>query len=141
MHVAFQCLYGKRPFEMTAAEKEQWATLENAIDVVAYTNISPLVLREVGEVSFGDRQCPQAIHWQHGKVDRVALDDMPAEFASFRPGQPFEAVVERDRRTGTLRKVRYVKRIAAYRKLSSSELRGFLDSLPTTAQAPKATDW
>ena len=132
VHTAFQQLSGMRPFEMSTDELATWKILEDAIDVVAYRNSTPITLLEIGEVSFERRQTPQAVRWKHGRKERVSLDQMPAAFAALRPGQCFEAVVEREPLTGDLLRSTYVKPIATVRPLSGPQLQAFWESLNDT---------
>jgi hypothetical protein len=141
VHEGFQDLYGKRPFEMTREEAQRWDILETMIDVVSYQNETPVVVRQLGQVTQVHRG-PRQITWVDGRKEIVGLDVMPPEFARFKPGQPFEAVVERDPVTGQLRRVRYVHRVASLRGLSDSELAKFWNSLPGTSTLPESTmDW
>jgi hypothetical protein len=131
VHEAFQDLYRRRPFELTSEDRARWNVLESLIDVVSYRNETPMVVRQIGKVSQA-RPLPRKVTWIDGRSDYVSLELMPPEFASYRPGQPFEADVERDPRTGRLLRVRYVRRIKAIPPMSDSELQTFWDSLPGT---------
>lgn len=141
VHVAFQILYRKRPFEMTEQELSQWEVLERRIDVGLYESRTPFILREIGHL-VAARPDPYKIVWFDNSEDEVALAAMPAEFARFKPGQWFEALVERDRLTGRLRKVRYLHAIDPLEPMSGSEATGFWNDLPTTATLPRSDrDW
>ena len=140
VHEAFQDLYRKRPFEMTEREQEQWRALQDAIDVVGYRNETPIVVRQIGKVSRA--RLPRQITWIDGKTETVALDDLPGEFASYKPGQPFEADVERDPLTWRLRKVRHVQRIHSIPPMAQAELQRFWATMPGTSSLPTSDrDW
>jgi hypothetical protein len=141
VHEAFQELYGKRPFEMSEEEAARWQIIENVIDVVGYRNETPVVVRQVGHVT-KTRPSHRQITWIDDKSESVNLDDWPGEFASYKPGQPFEADVEHDPLTGKMRKVRVVRRIGNIHPLASGELQKFWQSLPTTSSLPVSDrDW
>lgn len=139
IHETFQDLYGKRAFEMSEAELSAWRLLEDLIDVVGYRNSTPLVLREVGWVS-ETRPEPRRITWSDGRREPVDLEKMPGPFAAYKPGQWFEAVVERDSVTGQLLRVVSVQRVPAMRPMSEDHLSEFLQSLPGTNELPDSDE-
>ena len=141
VHVAFQRLYRKMAFEMSPDEQIQWDALEKAIDVAAYRASRPLVLRQIGQVS-RVRPNPSEIVWFDRTVEEIPLVELPADFARLESGQWFEAIVERDRATGRLKKMRYVHPIQAVEPMTPERARAFWASLPTTASLPQSTrDW
>ena len=141
VHEAFQELYGKRPFEMNEEDQKRWQVLESFIDVVGYRNETPVVVRQVGQVT-RTRPSHRRIEWVDGKSESVNLDDWPGEFASYKPGQPFEADVEHDPLTWKMRKVRFVRRVGAIHPMAEGELKRFWQSLPTTRSLPVSErDW
>jgi hypothetical protein len=141
IHEAFQDLYGKRPFEMNADDLERWQVIEEIVDVVGYRNETPVVVRQVGEVSQA-RPLPRRITWVDGKSELVSLEELPGEFASYKPGQPFEADVERDPLTWKMRKVRYIRRIKPIHPMKGGELERFWQTLPPTNSLPASDrDW
>jgi hypothetical protein len=141
IHVAFQRLYRKVPFEMSAPERAQWEALAKAVDVEAYEARTPLVLRQLGQLTRAHPD-PYEIRWLDNRAETVDLAVLPPEFAQFKPGQWLEAITERDRRTWRLRKVRYVQPVEPLRPLSGEQLGKFWDGLPTTAGLPQSTrDW
>jgi hypothetical protein len=142
VHEAFQELYGKRPFEMTTDERDRWDVLEDLIDVVGYQNETPVRVRQIGQVTQA-RPLPRQITWVDGaKENNIELALMPGEFAAYKPGQWFEAVVERDPLTWRLRRVLHVQRTPSVNPLSGANLERYWSSLPTTATLPTSTrDW
>lgn len=141
VHESFQDLYRKRPFEMTEEERGKWDALEDRIDIVGYRNEAPVLVRQLGQLTQA-RPFPRRITWIDGTTDLVRLEAMPGEFAGYKPGQWFEAIVERDPLTWSLRKVRYVRRTLSLRGMSSAELSQYWSSLPTTQTLPESTrDW
>lgn len=135
VHEAFQDLYRKRPFEMAADEQSKWAILEGLIDVTGYQNETPVLVRQLGQIT-QSRPLPRQITWVDGGKELVRLELMPDEFASYKPGQWFEAIVERDRLTWKLRRVRYVQRTPSIRAMSQAVLSQYWRSLETTEQLP-----
>jgi len=135
VHEAFQELYGKRSFEMTEEELARWQILEDMIDVVGYHNETPIVVRQIGQVMQA-RPLPRRIKWIDGTTEPINLEDMPGEFARYKPGQPFEADVERDPVTWKIRKVRFVRRIGSVPALAAADLQKFWQGLPATNSLP-----
>jgi hypothetical protein len=131
VHEVFQDLYGKRPFEMDTKDLENWQILENTIDIVGYRNEAPILIRQIGKV-YSARPSPRRIMWIDGNSEGVNLADWPSEFASYKPGQPFEADVEHDPLTWKMRKVRFVRRIGPVQSMSPGELQKFWQSLRST---------
>lgn len=139
IHGAFQELYSKRPFEMTADELELWQTLECVIDVPTYRNTMPLTIRQIGKVT-QCRPLPQQVEWEDGHKESVRPEQMPAEFAGYKAGQPFEAMVVREPVNLQLLKVSYVKRIKPLPRMTEDEREALLRNTTSTASLPNA-DW
>jgi hypothetical protein len=135
VHEAFQSLYGKAAFELSEEEQQQWRVLENIIDVVGYRNETPVVVRQLGKV-VQSRPLPRKIEWIDGKSEIVRLENMPGEFAGYKPGQPFEADVERDPLTWRLLRVRSIRRISTITPMTPAKLQEFWQSLPATNSLP-----
>lgn len=140
VHCRFQELIAKRPFEMTEAEKVDWQLLENHIDVPAYHRNTPLTLQQVGKVGARVRPVPEWIEWEDGYKEHVRLDQMPGEFAAYKPGQPFRATVVRDAIDFHLVKVTHIQRIRPLPRMLPQEFKNLIDSIPTTRSLPEA-DW
>jgi hypothetical protein len=139
VHSRFQDLYYKRPFEMTREEAEVWAALESVIDVPAYKIYTPLRIRQAGKV-VGYRAYPERIEWEDGQKESVRLDQMPGQFAAYKAGQPFEAVVLRDPVDFRLIRVTDVRRTSGLPMMKRDEFDGLISRIPTTASLPDA-DW
>ena len=139
LHARFQKLYSKRPFELTEQEAEIWRTLESLIDVPTYRNTTHLMIRQIGKV-VRCRPFPEQIEWEDGHKESVRLDQMPGEFATYKPGQPFEAIVARDPSDLRLVKVGHVRRISPLPRPSAAEVEALLREVPTTSSLPVA-DW
>jgi hypothetical protein len=140
VHGAFQSLYGKRPFEMSQDERQAWDVLEGLIDVVGYRNETPVLVRQLGQITQA-RPWPREITWVDGsKETNIDLALMPGELAGFKPGQWFEAIVERDPLTWRLRRVRHAQRVPSLVPLQGADLERYWSALPTTASLPDSTD-
>lgn len=139
VHCQFQALFAKRPFEMTGLEKATWQLLESHIDVSTYRATTPLTIRQIGKV-VGARPNPDLIEWEDGLKEKVRLDQMPGEFATYKPGQPFEAVVARDPTDFHLLKAAHIQRIKSPPRVSPDEIDELLRYIPTASSLPDA-DW
>lgn len=96
IHIRFQQLYSKRPFEMTEEEYHEWIKLANTIDLLNYKTTTPLETREIGCVSYKNLPYPYRIKWLTDENYIINPSEVPGELMSYRPGQWIEAVVERD---------------------------------------------
>jgi hypothetical protein len=95
LHVRFQQLYSKRPFEMTEKEYDEWIKLANTIDLLHYKTTTPLETREIGCVSYKNFPYPYRIKWLTDENYIIDPSKVPGELMSYRPGQWIEAVVKR----------------------------------------------
>jgi len=138
VHSTFQRLYRTRPFEFTDGANEQWAVLQDTIDIVTYHNAKPLVLREIGEVHFDQGQFPRSVRWYNGMQEQIDLDLMPASFAGLGPGQWFEAIVERDQQSGRMLRTQFAQPISPIHPLSRKQLDRFWASLQPSSAMPSA---
>lgn len=96
IHIRFQQLYSKRPFEMTQEEYNEWIKLANTIDLLHYKTTTPLETREIGCVSYKNFPYPYRIKWLTDDNYIIEPSEVPGELMSYRPGQWIEAVVKRD---------------------------------------------
>ena len=138
-HRLFQELYAKRPFELNSNESVVWRNIQERIDVVRYRNATPLVQTQVGTV-LKTRGCINVIKWEDGTSESVALEKAPAEFASYKPGQPFESLVSRDPLDFRILELKHVRRRKSFRRLSDQEREELISSLPTSESLP-AANW
>ena len=111
IHLDFQRLYRRRPFEMDESERERWRLLLNIIDVLHYRQTTPLSLREVGRVSYEKLSYPTKIKWIDGRTDNITLDVVPPELAECRTGQWIEAIVKRNPVTKKLICIDHIQKI------------------------------
>jgi hypothetical protein len=141
VHVAFQLLYRKMPFEMTPNQAAQWSVLERSVDVDAYTRQTPVVFRQLGKVS-KIRHAPCEVIWIDGSTEEVSLAVAPGEFAGFTLGQWFEALVERDPGTWQVRRILNIVPTEPADSMPPERLERFWNSLPTTSALPRSPrDW
>jgi len=96
IHIRFQQLYSKRPFEMTQEEYNEWIKLANTIDLLHYKTTTPLETREIGCVSYKNFPYPYRIKWLTDENYIIDPSKVPGELMSYRPGQWIEAVVKRN---------------------------------------------
>lgn len=129
LHTAFQRLYRKRPFEMNKQEQKQWQRLTNVIDVHLYKTTTPLIVREVGQISNGMISRPYRIKWLTGYNYIIDPHNVPNELMSMKPGQYIEAVVERDPLTHKERKIVSVKSIS-FRLPNEQEAKRIWEEMP-----------
>ncbi len=138
-HSAFQRLYVMRPFEMDDGDRRLWGAMESLVEVDQYRAGQPLVVLQQGKV-LQARPYPDVVLWEDGTKERIPLARMPGEFAGYKVGQPFEAVVHRDPVSHKIFKVEYVKRLPARAKNTAAESKQLWDSLPTSKSLPDS-DW
>jgi hypothetical protein len=136
-HVRFQTLIAMRPWEMQPDQSEEWERIEQMVNVEAYRRETPYVIRQIGELT-RRRPIPNTIRWEDGRQERVALEQMPPEFASLHEGQRFEAEVMRNALTHQLIRAIVVRRLPPLRTTFADK--AVWESLPTTKQATPV-DW
>ncbi len=137
VHARFQELYSMRPFEMTEQEKADWRFLESQFDVAAYRLGTPLTIRQIGKV-IRSRPLPDLIEWEDGQKESVRPDQVPGEFVTYKPGQPFEAFVSRDPVDFHLLRFTHVQRIRLQPELSPEEVEDIIRLIPTSSSLPDA---
>ena len=94
IHLDFQYLYQKNPSEMTIEEHTRWIELQNIIDVEAYTRERPIDVKKTGTVQgFYGGYSGLRIKWDDGREESILFEHAPCEFAAYRAGQKFEAIV------------------------------------------------
>ena len=139
VHYAFQDLVSKRPFERSEQEHRTWEVLESQIDMPVYKNNTPITVVQVGSISRA-RPWPDRIEWEDGSMETVSLAQMPGPFASYKPGQWFEATVLRDPISSRLIVVSYVQRIRSPQMMTDRKADEIWRSIPTTKDLPDE-DW
>ena len=137
LHADFQQLSKKRPFEMSEEEKERWMEMTNIIDLLDYKTTTPVVVREIGCVSYHKVSRPVRIKWLSGRNYSIEPDKVPGELMSCRPGQWIEAVVKRNPLTHKEIEIDSFSRIS-FRIPTDSEIKKFWGSLPEAE--PDSTD-
>jgi hypothetical protein len=141
VHADFQELLYKRPFEMDADEVSRCRTLNEIIDVTVYRNLTPVVVRQFGEVRFGSLPYPSQIRWDNGFTESVHPRQVnSADFITFKPGQPIEAVVVRKPLTRELIQVAHITRARRLRTPNEIAKAGLAERIGTSADLPDA-DW
>lgn len=109
VHIDFQSLFAMRPFEMDKGQIAKWACLSEFIDVPAYRAATPMKIRRTGVVQDA-RPSHHEVKWEDGTTERVSINQMPGEFASYKPGQPFEAIVVYDHSSKRMARVEFIAR-------------------------------
>lgn len=140
VHQRFQQLMYRRPFELTGQDEMDWALLCRMIDETSFRNALPVQMRQFGEVQFCQRSRPYAIRWDSGHQEVIdpAIVRSP-EYLTYRPGQPVEAVVERDRLTDAIVAIPFITRVRSFR--SSRTIENELnDKIGSSLDYPE-TDW
>jgi hypothetical protein len=129
IHTDFQRLYAKRPFEMTDDEQRRWCQIAGVIDVLNYRMTTPLVVREMGQVSYGKISRPYRIKWLNGKNYTIEPDKVPGELMSCAPGQWIEAVVLKDPMTFGIVEIQSITKVK-FRLPTDSEIEEFWNDMP-----------
>ena len=138
IHTHFQRLCRKRPFEMTEQEVKHWPQLTGLIDLLYYKTTTPIVVREVGCVSYQKLSRPVMIEWMSGKKYFIEPDKVPGDLMSCAPGQWVEAVVKRDPITYRELEIESIGKIS-FRIPSKSEMGKLWGDMPKADL--ETTDW
>jgi hypothetical protein len=119
VHMTFQDLIAKRPFEMSERERRDWVILNDQIDVTLYRNNTPIHVTQYGWVS-KVRPYPVQVTWENGSKESISLEIVESpDFVTYKAGQPFEAVVARDPISFALLRIVHVERRARASRLTS----------------------
>ena len=138
VHSAFQSLVHLRPFRMTEEQRNDWSLLESLIDVPRYWESVPLKLIETGIVKSIDDDGWFVVWLDGDRVESINAEQAPPEFGAFKPGEWFEALVERTPDTHDLQKMPFARAIQPVHEMSEQELREWWDSLPTGEDLPRS---
>jgi predicted RNase H-like HicB family nuclease len=129
IHADFQRLHRKRPFEMSEEESARWSNLASVIDVLEYKMTTPVVVREIGQVSYGMISRPQRIKWIRGENYFIDPTKVPGDLMGCVTGQWIEAVVKRDPINHRVLEIESVNKIR-FRIPSESEIKSFWENMP-----------
>jgi len=140
IHADFQRLSKKRPFEMSEQDQAKWRELVNVVDLLNYKTTTPVVVREIGCVSYQKISRPARIKWLSGKNYFIEPDKVPGELMSCGPGQWIEAVVKRDPLTYREIEIESITKIS-YRLPTDAELEKFWEEMPEAKLEDADTTW
>jgi hypothetical protein len=141
IHCAIQDLLGKRPFELSNQDKQLLAIIDRFVDLTVLRNTQPIQVRQYGKVTRA-RPYPEEIEWENGTKDIVPVSVvLTPEYVTYKPGQPVEALVERDPMTFRLRRIVHIKKCKASRIRSNSEDQEFMLSIGSSGTAKADPDW
>lgn len=138
VHSGFQELLHKRPFEMTDDDNRRWSVLSANIDVAVYRNRTPIQVRQFGKITRA-RPYPQQIQWENGEREPVSIEQVASpDFITFKPGQPFEAIVARDPVNFRLVRIVHIERRSQASRLSRAKESDLLESIGSAKSLPAA---
>jgi len=138
IHADFQQLHRKRPFEMSKEENTRWSNLVSVIDVLEYKMTTPVVVREIGQISYGKISRPYRIKWITGENYIIEPQKVPGELMACRTSEWIEAVVKRDPVSNQVLEIETINRIR-FRIPTETEIRRFWENIPS-ADLPRS-DW
>jgi hypothetical protein len=141
IHGAIQDLLGKRPFELSNQDTQLLSIIDKFIDVTVFRNTQPIQVRQYGKVTRA-RPYPEEIEWENGTRDFVPVNVvLTPEYVTYKPGQPVEALVERDPMTFRLRRIVHINKCKASRIRSKTEENEFMLSIGSSSTAKADPDW
>lgn len=101
-------------------------------------NQTPIQVRQFGKITQA-RPYPQQIQWESGEREAISLDQVDSpDFVTFKPGQPFEAIVARDPLNFRLLRIVHVERRSMPARLSAVEEAQLLESIGSSQNLPAA---
>jgi len=110
-------------------ERCRWSQIAGLIDVLHYRMTTPLVVREMGQVSHGKISRPYRIKWLNGKNYTIEPDKVPGELMSCASGQWIEAVVLKDPMTFAIVEIQSITKVR-FRLPTDSEIEEFWKDMP-----------
>jgi hypothetical protein len=133
IHFTFQRLVIREYFERSEDDQRTWDELEQVIDLDRYESYRHVLKREVGQLvklpndagiseeRSGDENW--RVKWYiSDKEESLSIDQVPVDFARLRPGQWFDALVEREPNTSLLRRIIHTQVRRAPAQLDDKEL-------------------
>ena len=138
-HTRLQQLVVMRPFEMDELERSRWDALCELVDIESYRLSLPLHTIEYGKV-LANQPRRWMVQWEASRSPTsVDLETFPDDFASYRVGQPFMAIVIREQRTMGIERVLRVTKVSLPATRSRAEDDEFAASLPSSRDARKVS--
>ncbi len=138
IHIEFQRLYRKRPFEQNEEERKRWKILANTIDLLHYKANNPISIRTIGCISYQKISRPARIKWIDGTNYKIDPMKVPGELMSCRPGQWIEAFIKIDPITQKIIKIESFQKIA-FRIPTETQIEKYHRSLDTIPV--QTVDW
>ena len=141
IHSTIQDLLGKRPFELSNRDKQLLTIIDRFVDVTVFRNTQSIQVRQYGKISKA-RPYPEEIEWENGTKDLVPVSlVITPEYVNYKPGQPVEAVVERDPMTFRLRRIVHISKCKATRSWSNHDEIEFMASIGSSSTAKADPNW
>lgn len=126
---------------MSPNDRLVWETLNAVIDVTVYRNTTPIVVRQFGRIR-KVRPYPVEVEWEDGQREQVTFADVAdPDYVTYRPGQPFEAIVQRDPLTFGLLRVIHIRRQSEARRLAPHDEQALLADAGSTTLLVQDTQW
>ena len=93
-----------------------------------------MIVRQLGRVT-QVRPWPQEVEWDNGRKEAVSLRQVNSpDFITYKAGQPFEAVVERNPLTGELLRISHIERRRQFQRMPPEQERQLVDSIGSSRQ-------
>lgn len=125
---------------MTPEEQRDWSLLSERIDVTVLRNNTPVHVRQFGRVN-KVRPYPVEVLWEDGRREPIDVRRVNApDFITYRAGQPFEAIVERDPVDFRLRRIIHIERRSQPSRLAADQEADLLRSIGSAKTLPE-TGW
>ncbi len=141
VHATLQSLINKRPFEMTDEDQLKLDVISQFIDVTVYQNTTPIKVRQFGRIRRA-RPYPESVAWDDGRVEQVPIDKVEdSDYVTYRSGQPFEAVVQRDPITFELIRIVSIERRHESHRMPAEEESQLLDEIGSLKNLRQNTEW
>jgi hypothetical protein len=139
-HIRFGELYTMCRWERNNKEQKEWEVFKSIVDIGSYRRLTPIEFQQTGKMirHISSNQCE--IEWIGDQRDIVSYADCPSELQQYEIGEYFRADVLREYITDKLVKICSIS-ASNYRKYTHEELDKIIESLPTTSDFPKSTNW
>jgi hypothetical protein len=125
---------------MSEEERARWSDLAKVIDILEYKMTTPVVVREIGQVSYGMISRPQRIKWIRGENYFIDPTRVPGELMGCAPGQWVEAVVKRDPVNHRILEIESINKIR-FRIPTESEIEKMWESMPKADLTSDSWTW
>lgn len=128
-----QTLLAKQDFERTNEDIEEWEMLNRHFNLAELKYSTPADVRVYGCLE-KIRGHIRQVRWLDGTISKFRRHQIPARMVTFKPGQPFEAILKRDSRNWKVLSISAVFPSHSLHEVSEAEAEAILGNIPSITE-------